>query len=172
MSDDESGLLAAIEAAPGDDAPRLVYADWCDENGREGFAWQIRQSLARPRGLVEIAEMFGSNSRHEGAGAVSAERRYLVLWRGNGEPDQSAAFAEVMRHAPYAMCGLPFCLMIADIRQGGDRPVAWTVKVSYVRPRANAPPTVSPAPGRGVMVAIGTDVVVQPSDVMVWDHAR
>lgn len=33
MSDDERALVAAIQAAPDDDTPRLVYADWLDEFG-------------------------------------------------------------------------------------------------------------------------------------------
>ena len=39
---DESALLAAIRAAPADDAPRLVYADWLDEHGRPEQAEFIR----------------------------------------------------------------------------------------------------------------------------------
>jgi uncharacterized protein (TIGR02996 family) len=35
MSDD-AAFLAAIKAAPSDDTPRLVYADWLDEQGRPG----------------------------------------------------------------------------------------------------------------------------------------
>ena len=31
--DDEPALLAAIEARPDDDTPRLAYADWLDERG-------------------------------------------------------------------------------------------------------------------------------------------
>ncbi len=30
----EDALLAAIWESPHDDLPRLVYADWCDENGQ------------------------------------------------------------------------------------------------------------------------------------------
>jgi uncharacterized protein (TIGR02996 family) len=41
MSDREA-LLAAIQAAPADDAPRLVYADWLDENGDPDLAEFIR----------------------------------------------------------------------------------------------------------------------------------
>ena len=46
---DEDALLAAITAAPKDDLPRLVYADWLDEHGRRargpsssarGWAWR------------------------------------------------------------------------------------------------------------------------------------
>lgn len=33
---DDAEFLAAIKAAPDDDAVRLVYADWLDENGRPG----------------------------------------------------------------------------------------------------------------------------------------
>ena len=40
MSD--AALLAAIRAAPADDAPRLVYADWLDEHGRPERAAFIR----------------------------------------------------------------------------------------------------------------------------------
>jgi uncharacterized protein (TIGR02996 family) len=39
---DETALLAAIRAAPADDAPRLVYADWLDEHGRPERAEFIR----------------------------------------------------------------------------------------------------------------------------------
>lgn len=32
MTSDESAFIAAIKAAPDDDAPRLIYADWLDEH--------------------------------------------------------------------------------------------------------------------------------------------
>jgi uncharacterized protein (TIGR02996 family) len=32
LTADERALLAAIAAAPDDDVPRLVYADWLDES--------------------------------------------------------------------------------------------------------------------------------------------
>jgi uncharacterized protein (TIGR02996 family) len=35
MTDDELALLAAVLSDPGDDTPRLVYADWLDENADE-----------------------------------------------------------------------------------------------------------------------------------------
>jgi uncharacterized protein (TIGR02996 family) len=44
-------LLAAVLSAPDEDAPRLVYADWCDENGQPGRAEFIRLQ-------VEIAAKF------------------------------------------------------------------------------------------------------------------
>src|SRR5829696_2422509 len=39
---DAPALLAAIRAAPADDAPRLVYADWLDEHGHPERAQLIR----------------------------------------------------------------------------------------------------------------------------------
>jgi uncharacterized protein (TIGR02996 family) len=48
MSDREA-LLAAIRAAPDDDAPRLVFADWLDEHGESGFAQFIRLEIERDR---------------------------------------------------------------------------------------------------------------------------
>jgi uncharacterized protein (TIGR02996 family) len=39
---DEEALMAAIDAAPFDDAPRLVYADWLQERGDEAKAEYLR----------------------------------------------------------------------------------------------------------------------------------
>src|SRR5215207_7846509 len=40
---DAAALLAAIRAAPADDAPRLVYADWLDEHGQPERAALLRE---------------------------------------------------------------------------------------------------------------------------------
>ena len=42
MTADELALLRGVEAAPDDDLPRLVYADWLDEHGRHARAEFIR----------------------------------------------------------------------------------------------------------------------------------
>lgn len=41
-----ASLMAAIVAAPDDDLPRLVYADWLDEIGRSEHAEWLRRELA------------------------------------------------------------------------------------------------------------------------------
>src|SRR4051812_26631197 len=46
---DAAALLAAICAAPDDDAPRLVYADWLDEHGQPERAEFIRVQCALSR---------------------------------------------------------------------------------------------------------------------------
>lgn len=46
---DEPALLAAIRAHPDEDTPRLIYADWLDENGQPERAEFIRlQCLPEP----------------------------------------------------------------------------------------------------------------------------
>jgi len=42
LNTDEGALLAAMTAAPTDDAPRLVYADWLQERGEETKAEYLR----------------------------------------------------------------------------------------------------------------------------------
>jgi uncharacterized protein (TIGR02996 family) len=42
-------LLAAIRAHPDDDAPRLAFADWLDQQGESDFARLIRLELERDR---------------------------------------------------------------------------------------------------------------------------
>jgi uncharacterized protein (TIGR02996 family) len=49
-TDDEPRLLAAIWAAPGDDAPRQVYADWLQERGRPHGEFIALQLAAGARG--------------------------------------------------------------------------------------------------------------------------
>lgn len=50
MSTSEAAaLLAAVRAAPDDDAPRLVYADWLDEHGQPDRAAFIRLQVERAR---------------------------------------------------------------------------------------------------------------------------
>jgi len=48
--DTESALLAAVLANPDDDLPRLVYADWLEENGQAERAEFIRTSVAESYG--------------------------------------------------------------------------------------------------------------------------
>ena len=48
MSDREP-LLRAVIGSPDDDTPRLVYADWLDENGEPDYAEYIRTAVAVAR---------------------------------------------------------------------------------------------------------------------------
>src|SRR5437016_242826 len=56
-------FLQAIIAAPADDAPRLIYADWLEENGdptRAEFIRlriQLREQRGRKKALARLAEL-------------------------------------------------------------------------------------------------------------------
>lgn len=52
-SSEERTLLAAVAAAPGDDVPRLVYADWLDEHGRPERAEFIRLQIGWHRSVSD-----------------------------------------------------------------------------------------------------------------------
>ena len=49
MSDEYRALLQAVLDAPGDDLPRLVYADWLDEHGESERAEFIRVQCEMPQ---------------------------------------------------------------------------------------------------------------------------
>jgi uncharacterized protein (TIGR02996 family) len=56
VSDLETAFLNAIAEAPDDDAPRLVYADWLDDNGQPARARLIREQCEQARaGLAPAA---------------------------------------------------------------------------------------------------------------------
>jgi uncharacterized protein (TIGR02996 family) len=48
MHSTRRALLDAVIANPGDDLPRLVFADWCEDNGESERAEFIRWQLASP----------------------------------------------------------------------------------------------------------------------------
>jgi uncharacterized protein (TIGR02996 family) len=50
----ELGLLNAIHADPRDDAPRLVYADWLEESGKQDYAEFIRLQIEAARAHKDL----------------------------------------------------------------------------------------------------------------------
>jgi uncharacterized protein (TIGR02996 family) len=72
---EHDALLAAVIAAPADDLPRLVYADWVEEHGEPDRAAFIR-------GQIELArtppwEPFAVRCRHFHADDLDTGRRWL-----------------------------------------------------------------------------------------------
>lgn len=67
MHPDAAAFLDAILAAPFDRAPRLVYADWLQENGREPEADRLRRLAAGPSYVVRPCGVlgFGGLNFHE-----------------------------------------------------------------------------------------------------------
>jgi uncharacterized protein (TIGR02996 family) len=83
---DEEGLLGAIYANPADDLPRLVLADWLDENatrvpcpecaGRGGHTYTVRESRTQTRepGFHQCGHCSGTGTASDGR----AERAELI----------------------------------------------------------------------------------------------
>jgi uncharacterized protein (TIGR02996 family) len=70
---DEAALLAAIMSHPDEDTPRLVYADWLDENGASERAEFIRLQIGLARGTLP--------GRQRG----TAEKRCRALEKTHGD---------------------------------------------------------------------------------------
>jgi len=49
---ERDALIRAILEAPADDAPRLVYADWCEEKGLLKWAKMIRHQVKFPKPIT------------------------------------------------------------------------------------------------------------------------
>jgi uncharacterized protein (TIGR02996 family) len=85
---DEPALLAGVIATPADDAPRLVYADWCEEHGQPERAEFIRLQcrLARlPQNAPERPALIGRERELQGRAAAWRDALPTatgVLWRG------------------------------------------------------------------------------------------
>src|SRR6516162_6900270 len=83
----ERGLLQAILEAPPDDVPRLIYADWLDENGQPDRAEFIRAQIERaslppghPRGRALLRREEELLQRH-GTTWASAVAPLVRRWR-------------------------------------------------------------------------------------------
>jgi len=111
-------LYRAILAAPDDDAPRLVWADWLDENGDPERAEFVRlqcewANLVRgdPRyiELLESSNLLAMRHRDRWVGDVGRFKLDCWFWRGLPDyfvlPTGEAAkrIAEVRQHVP-AQC--------------------------------------------------------------------
>jgi uncharacterized protein (TIGR02996 family) len=71
MHPEEVALLDDVHAAPKDDAPRLIYADWLTDQGHADLAEFIRLQCYEPYFPLG---MFGTRARGAGHGADRAER--------------------------------------------------------------------------------------------------
>jgi uncharacterized protein (TIGR02996 family) len=91
MSTDEAALLNSVIGAPDDDLPRLIYADWLEENGRSERAEFIRLQIAAAAGKADLdqvqclllreAELLAAHA-DSFAGALAGEGLYWHYRRG------------------------------------------------------------------------------------------
>jgi uncharacterized protein (TIGR02996 family) len=125
LTDDERALLRAVIADPDADLPRLVYADYLDDRGRDRDADRanlIRYQIAHPDretgvNAVLLPELPGN--------ALASVRRGFAVWVG-------LTLAEFWTHAADLFSRHPIVAVRLDDRfpihigESGDRdPCAW-----------------------------------------------
>lgn len=85
----DAEFLAAIIADPDDDAPRLIFADWLDENGRSERAEFIRVQCAIAQmddaGEGTIDEEYGHTCCEDPCPVCAAVERYDALQKRQSE---------------------------------------------------------------------------------------
>ena len=89
MTDGEA-LIRSVLATPADDAPRLVYADWLEEQGRPEDAEFVRVQIELARMGFDGAFHVDSQGRLQRMPAhiERLQERQLELWSGGaGRPD-------------------------------------------------------------------------------------
>ncbi len=102
MPSERDTLEAAAVAAPGDDTPRLVYADWLDDRGEPDLAAELRAD-----GGADLVRAAGETGQPVAA-ALAARRAF-------------AAMADAFRRAAVA------CETVASRMVEGMRAVAAAV---------------------------------------------
>lgn len=91
----DAALIVACKATPHDDLPRLVLADWLDENGRGAEAESARTPTAWANGWERAAALdCGMVSIHDAAGFAVA---VVLVPRFEGV-DSDARFLHYRRH--------------------------------------------------------------------------
>ena len=77
MKTEKVALVRAVLESPFDDAPRLVYADWLEENGRPGRAEFIRAQVELARGPAPGEALYLPAAAHVEA---RPPRRFPARW--------------------------------------------------------------------------------------------
>jgi uncharacterized protein (TIGR02996 family) len=99
MNLEQQGLIEAIRADPEDDTPRLVYADWLEDNGRHDHAELLRLQLAKEWSMARMQQQRVLIDRLQGewpAWLVGAGGRYrrgmgALVWESLREAERGVA---------------------------------------------------------------------------------
>jgi uncharacterized protein (TIGR02996 family) len=101
-TEDGAGLLRSILEHPEDDALRLIYADWLEEDGQAGRAGFVRLQLVGDRQAAALTGWPDSLYRLAGGGSGTTprQRRWDWTW-GRGFISRVACpLAEWLKHGP------------------------------------------------------------------------
>jgi uncharacterized protein (TIGR02996 family) len=193
---DAPALLAAIRAAPADDAPRLVYADWLDEHGQPERAEFIRVQCELARRDTPVlrrreAELLAAH--HDAfAGHLAApglrfrfERGFVVAFGHAGvfvDHNKRSGVMYLLRFFPDGLavsdaCGeCPLKDALADLGRDSESAGRYTLTPDE-RPAGFSFSTVSPDTGyridyRGVFKKTVLHVEMRGSDSDRWYRPR
>jgi uncharacterized protein (TIGR02996 family) len=180
---DHDALLRAICENPADDLPRLVYADWLEENGQPERAAFIRTEID----IYRRPEWDAERARYEFAARLDPGWLSKQPWAADPEfpPLDAATWSGV----PPVRRGFPWCLQVVkpDILFGGWPQVATRCPVERVEfatpppklPRLTKSPALQTITGlqfrRGtfrapVMTAFGNEPVVGHLEELSFWH--
>ena len=127
MRSDQESLLATIAANPADDLPRLVYADWLDENGRsdadraraEFIRYQVADALARePAQGSRLDDSLLHAHRDDWLADVPAVGRYWVAFH-RGFPAAIHPHTGRTQFLPLLEAPPPSLATVTGLRLGG-----------------------------------------------------
>ena len=104
MTADELALLRGVEAAPDDDLPRLVYADWLDEHGRHARAEFIRVQCELASIERRLFTMTLEEKRVAGPRRGELRRAERELLKAN----RNESVGPVPRQTPHSLPGWRF----------------------------------------------------------------
>jgi uncharacterized protein (TIGR02996 family) len=142
MSSDEQALLNAINAAPADDVPRLVYADWLDEHNRPERAEFIRVQcelaqvrIADPGGREQYdllshryQELYAAHCRtweREAVVDLPAHRQLSVLFSRGMVGEVSCTTKYFLEHGEKVVSQFPLqCLRLMRLSEAHARALA------------------------------------------------
>jgi uncharacterized protein (TIGR02996 family) len=138
---DEEALLAAIIAAPDDDLPRLVYADWLDEHGQpdrsEFIRVQCRLNVAGRPAPGDAERAFELEEANRGRWLIGLPHGEGVVWTfRRGFPEVLEAPIDVFLERYDRFAAVPwvqhlslFDVMNSSVRDFVNRPWSptWTV---------------------------------------------
>ena len=102
----EADYLRAVLADPDSDGPRLVYADWLDEQGQSARAEFIRVSIAAERLEEEVAAWAKVPGRAEDGGRMGESlARAQILRRREGQLLETVVPGHQLYTGHYHWCG-------------------------------------------------------------------
>ena len=109
MTDDHAPFFAAIAAQPGAAAPRLIYADWLEEQGdtarAEAWRWLVKEK--RQPGQMKLAAGYVHTSSRPGKSYQKSMTRRTYCWASTMGSETTYKRWDLDRYGLTTTCLLP-----------------------------------------------------------------